>query len=698
MPEPGRPRKKRRVDDVEQELSVEEIDKARKDSRGQLQSRFESIFDKYGKDFTGFSDVVDFASNEVSENNGHLSCMKDEYDLGSRIHTITEPTGALRPSGYDSEDELGNEQSSPRRKEDKHRAQATLATPSQTPSAEVRSSMLQLQSSAGKDTSTSPLNEARTMPTAYPGGQQTGIVPAEVIQQLGQSIAEQLAKYLNPPARSEPEAPAPPADTKQESIWDAPPLPRPPSPPRTAIAAPTMSLSSMSQRQPGLERPVSPPGLRSTSMWVESPEPQRRKSKQTTRQSSTPNSNALPSPSQDSHVARQRDIPQVSTPSAVTVETHSKVHPTPQSRPQQSAPKEKPTATSPATAKASNTKPSFSHASWTDDEDHVLTEYIQDPNYDRKKLLEEAAPRLPHRSMPSIKAREWVLRSKLKPGLLFRGKPPDADLSLIYTPTKATSATDTKTRQRFGRWNNEDSPAAHHGEPWSADDIKRLARLRSDNPDLPLRSLSRHFPGRVEQGVRSCLNKWKSGTLDQFLRTHSVIEESSEPQSSPLLPASSMTAESSAPMTVSSPLAASQRGRKRKRARTVLGLESPTSTQEPSSTDLKPAMPPPKARPGRPRKVKAGSGLPNGVVNHSTEDDIARPLGKGIPDHTRRSINMSLRPPTMSHIGQLSNSITRPKMGDEVQSHNGRSSYSNAVVPSVEHVPEEEDSEDELAM
>lgn len=46
----------------------------------QLKSRFEDIFAKYGKDFTGVGDEIDLATGEVVVDNGHLSSMRSMKD------------------------------------------------------------------------------------------------------------------------------------------------------------------------------------------------------------------------------------------------------------------------------------------------------------------------------------------------------------------------------------------------------------------------------------------------------------------------------------------------------------------------------------------------------------------------------------------------------------------------------------------
>lgn len=54
----------------------------RRRNDGRLKSRFEHIFAKYEKDFTGIGDEIDLDSGEVVVNNGHLQSMRHEVDPG----------------------------------------------------------------------------------------------------------------------------------------------------------------------------------------------------------------------------------------------------------------------------------------------------------------------------------------------------------------------------------------------------------------------------------------------------------------------------------------------------------------------------------------------------------------------------------------------------------------------------------------
>lgn len=69
----------------------------------QLKSRFETIFEKYSKDFEGIGDEIDMRTGEIVVNNGHILGMTNERDIGDFGDADTS-TGELE-SGYYSEDD-----------------------------------------------------------------------------------------------------------------------------------------------------------------------------------------------------------------------------------------------------------------------------------------------------------------------------------------------------------------------------------------------------------------------------------------------------------------------------------------------------------------------------------------------------------------------------------------------------------------
>ncbi|EPE24233.1 Homeo [Glarea lozoyensis ATCC 20868] len=66
------------------ESPVAELDFEQKKARisYKLKSTFESIFEKYGRNFEGIGDEIDMATGEIVVNNGHLMEMQNERDIG----------------------------------------------------------------------------------------------------------------------------------------------------------------------------------------------------------------------------------------------------------------------------------------------------------------------------------------------------------------------------------------------------------------------------------------------------------------------------------------------------------------------------------------------------------------------------------------------------------------------------------------
>ncbi|KAL8653844.1 MAG: hypothetical protein Q9226_003682 [Calogaya cf. arnoldii] len=74
------PAKRRRLFDTSDPDAELHQRRARNDKK--LKSRFESIFEKYSKDFSGIGDVIDFEKDEIVVDNGHLWDMQNEKDPG----------------------------------------------------------------------------------------------------------------------------------------------------------------------------------------------------------------------------------------------------------------------------------------------------------------------------------------------------------------------------------------------------------------------------------------------------------------------------------------------------------------------------------------------------------------------------------------------------------------------------------------
>ncbi|KAK2741895.1 hypothetical protein FQN57_005454 [Myotisia sp. PD_48] len=74
--------KRRRVDEPASPIGDIDFNEARKANDIRLKSRFEAIFEKYGKNFGNASDEIDLVTGKVVINNGHLSLMDNELDVG----------------------------------------------------------------------------------------------------------------------------------------------------------------------------------------------------------------------------------------------------------------------------------------------------------------------------------------------------------------------------------------------------------------------------------------------------------------------------------------------------------------------------------------------------------------------------------------------------------------------------------------
>lgn len=74
-----RPYKRRLVPEHDSPVEIFER-RARLDLR--LKSRFESIFEKYGKDFSGIGDEIDLETGEIVVNHGHVDGLREETDPG----------------------------------------------------------------------------------------------------------------------------------------------------------------------------------------------------------------------------------------------------------------------------------------------------------------------------------------------------------------------------------------------------------------------------------------------------------------------------------------------------------------------------------------------------------------------------------------------------------------------------------------
>ena len=102
------PRKRLKLTHSNQLDGIRDNERERKDRR--LKASFEAIFEKYGRDFTDVSDIVDLETGKVVVDNGHIKSMRNEQDIASRIVSwpLQKLTLNAEEAAEDSEDELAS--------------------------------------------------------------------------------------------------------------------------------------------------------------------------------------------------------------------------------------------------------------------------------------------------------------------------------------------------------------------------------------------------------------------------------------------------------------------------------------------------------------------------------------------------------------------------------------------------------------
>lgn len=82
-PDPAKPSTKRSRPATRQvqEEDKEDIDKRREASKRKLKSRFQDIYNKYGREFE-VADEIDLPTLEIAINGGHIDRMRHETDVG----------------------------------------------------------------------------------------------------------------------------------------------------------------------------------------------------------------------------------------------------------------------------------------------------------------------------------------------------------------------------------------------------------------------------------------------------------------------------------------------------------------------------------------------------------------------------------------------------------------------------------------
>jgi hypothetical protein len=294
----------------------------RRANDARLKSRFEHIFAKYGKDFEGVGDEIDLETGRIIVNNGHIECMQHEVDPGkvgsSQVLRVlgrglpgdnqdvvhddgfvvedsteelddTEESGMTGTSGYSSS-EVSDDNEEEGQYGIRARAPDELSSdfnPYQDGTAEiprrsvptsiVRKSIgrHQMNNNQAKTKvhatlrSRSPENPPMDLPflresmeaMQAPLGQRGSIDP-DAIQALGQSIANQLAKYMTGDSKRS-RRKSSDQRTSKDSRWEYPMLPgdrvdRTPTPP-----PPESTSAALFDVSPGREHSIWAPERRS---------------------------------------------------------------------------------------------------------------------------------------------------------------------------------------------------------------------------------------------------------------------------------------------------------------------------------------------------------------------------------------------------------------------------------------------------
>lgn len=223
-----------------------------------LKSIFESIFDKYGKNFNGIGDEIDLETGEIIVNNGHILGMSNERDVGG-VEDSSEELG----SDEWSDDEDSVTTSNLREKQEP--ARTCQIKDSETPSTEFETA---LQSG---DEADSLMGDAEVQPS-LPSSAKRSVSQVDIYEDEDDEdeLASNGTEWLTPrearinvkdhwrlPTQAVPFQ----FTTAIEPAWRAPPLPIQRSSPRENEPPPPSNISDGSED----ESDVSQPGV---SIWA----------------------------------------------------------------------------------------------------------------------------------------------------------------------------------------------------------------------------------------------------------------------------------------------------------------------------------------------------------------------------------------------------------------------------------------------
>jgi len=212
-----------------------------------LKSKFEAIFEKYGRDFTGIGDEIDLRTGEIIVDNGHLLEMEDERDDGtgrpSLLEAFTqEPDDSVvfTEAENDEQDELheSHVQIEDMEEDDMILFQNPVTSSRRPETPPPRSDAIQDLESDQQEAS-----KMTTASRAFPS-------ESEILAQFGKDLGPKIARYVSQQRAQD--------DTAIEPAWRTPGLP-------LATPGKRPILKSI-LFQPDSDRSPSPKG--SSSVWA----------------------------------------------------------------------------------------------------------------------------------------------------------------------------------------------------------------------------------------------------------------------------------------------------------------------------------------------------------------------------------------------------------------------------------------------
>jgi hypothetical protein len=235
-------------EDVEQGDPDVQLEQTRARLDLKLKSKFEAIFEKYGRDFTGIGDEIDLRTGEIVVNNGHLLEMEDERDDGTARPSLLEAFAQYPDETYGSteaeDDEQDEVHDSHVKLQDMEEDDMILFENSGVPSGRpetppARSGLVQeLLYGQHEDDQTIAAPK-----TSYPS-------ESEILAQFGQELGPKIARYVTQQRAQD--------NSTVEPAWRTPGLP-------LATPGKRPILKSI-LLQPDSDRSPSPKG--SSSVWA----------------------------------------------------------------------------------------------------------------------------------------------------------------------------------------------------------------------------------------------------------------------------------------------------------------------------------------------------------------------------------------------------------------------------------------------